>query len=516
MPLQSISMNKTKNSPNSTLCSHSLENWHKSAAWFLALLSSLCFTIFIFFIVLSTRGGPVGATELFSGPCGHAVNINRILQAVLALLAIGVSVSFDFFMRLVSAPTVDDLRKAHRQGRSLDIAVHSFRNVRRITRWRTLGWVILILLAIPIQLFFHSSTFICFSSTDFSVFLISEAFTMGQDVLYPGAAFAGWSVVQQDARLRSQFDQILPSLTSASHVWDRLELRDCLRTYGRDPEELQRHRNLLLVVETGPDADAKGWFGGYVWGYNRTPPHHGLSVDGYDNMLLNSLWSFSLSCKVDRDGNVDNRGSISCKLPYENHGDELGQIDRGPGFADQRTEEDAWTIYGPAGAWENFSMPSSYHSQTVKYCLSEPYSAPCKVYVSNLFLLITMFCVLLGCICSVLISRFCWDKETCQSLGDALQAFLKHGETFSQLRDNSPYAFIPGSATPPRIQWTPICTWTKTRMLWGRTVSKTVWLWTYVPIVAILFGGSAALISQSQTVKQVPIFSVGELNSRLI
>lgn len=448
---------------------------------------SIGFVVFTCFIISAIRGGAVGTTELFSGECSHAVNINRVLQAVLALSAIGLSVSFDFFMRLASSPTMNDLREAHSQGESLDIAVHSLRNVRLISRWRTFGWITLILVAIPIQMFSHSIVFMAFSTTAYSRFFVSESFTTGQPFAYPGVALLG-SVLEQD--VSSRFNEILPNFESGSSDWDRLEVSDCQRIYSGNLEGLQSHRNLLVVIETGPDTMAKGWIAAVVWNDTRFSVHGENSYSKHDSDLENSLWSFATYCEVNRVGSYDNSGSTRCSLSYDDSGPSGTYTleDWGEG-AFRDTPSMSW-LSSPV---DDSGLRVEFQTSRIKYCLSEPYSAPCKVYVSSFFLLVTMLCVFLGCTCSALISRSCRHKDTCQSLGDALQVLLKEGETFAQMPVSSPTGGNSESTEPAPTRWTPVIRWKEARPRLGQAISKRAWLWTYVPIGTLLLGGSAAL-----------------------
>lgn len=453
--------------------------------------------MFTCFTISSTcGGGAVGTTELFSGQCDHAVNINRVLQAVLALLAMGVSVSFDFFMRLASSPTVDDLRHAHSQGRSLDIAVHSLRNIQHISHWRTSIWIILILLAVPVQLFSHSIAFMSFSTTGYSRFLVNEAFTTGQPFAYPGVALLGKRLTETT---HSQFDEILPKFESASSEWERLEVSDCRRTYSQDIQGLQSHRNLLVVIETGPDADAKGWTAAQVWNDTSSSVHHS---NEYDSQLKNSLWSFATYCEVDRVGYHNNSGYTRCSLSNDSADIQSMYIPQAWGEGLVRDNPSISWLVHPVDPY----MGDAFRNPRIKYCLSEPYSAPCKVYVSNFFLLITMLCVLLGCMLSASIARFYWHKETCQSLGDALDVFLKDGQTFVQKPGAIPAGHNSEATEPSPLRWTPVTKWKDSRPLWGQAISKRMWVWTYLPIGTLLLGGSAALGVLGENISQVPDF----------
>lgn len=480
-------MKQTRQTPASILQGRSPRNWYRSAIYFHTLSATICLSMIISFIVSSTQGGAFGTTQLFSGHCDRAININRGLQAVLAVLAIGVSVSFDFFIRLISSPTVANLREAHIKGHSFDVAVHSIRNVRQISHWRTFGWIMLVLLAVPIQLLFHSIAFVCFSSTDYAYFAGSEAFITGQDFAYPGVAFYGHNAFDQTTGLQSKFDDILPGFQSASKEWERLDVRECARTYSQEPGGVQKHRNVLVVVEAGSDNDAKGWTGAEVWNGTRPPAYTLETLGYYDPNLLNSLWSFAIYCKIDRYmGRVDTEmWHTSCKVSYD---------DNAVGWDIWSSyNEKALQIYWTRTPDSAANRSPAFQNISVKYCLSEPYQAPCKVYVSNLFMLVTLSCVLLGFICSCLVTHSFWEKETCQSLGDALQVFLKDGGSFVQMPDTTNSGSNLGGGAASDSRWTPVLQWEGGRPRWGQAISTTTWVWIYVPIGISLVGGSAVL-----------------------
>lgn len=338
----------------------------------------------------------------------------------------------------------------------------------------------------------HSIVFICFSSNNYSIFLVSEAFLTGQPFAYPGVAFLGKNAFNKTTtRLQYQFDDILPGFKSASSKWERLEISDCSRTYHQDPGGLQHHRNLLVVVETGPDTGAEGWRGDQVWNHTRPPAYTDESINKYDPELINSLWSFAADCVADHVDDPKNWQYTQCTGLHLN--------DR----QHQQYSEDTVTDMSIDFFYDFRSVVGAkFRYVSVKYCLSEPYSAPCKIYASNFFLLVIMLCTLLGCTCSLLVARLCWYEETCQSLGDALQAFLKHGETFVQTRYTTPLGSEGAASSSSR--WTPVSKWRNATFRWGQVINKKRWLWTYVPIGIFLLGGSAALGSVGDIVAHVP------------
>lgn len=477
----------------STRQGHNPRSWHSSAIGFLVLSVIISIIIFTCFPISSANAGPLGTTQLFSGLCSHAMNINKFLQAVLALLAIGISVSFDYFMRLVLSPTIDDLRHAHIQGQAFDIGVHSMRNLRQISHWRKFVWAFLISLAVLIQLLFHSIVFICFSSTDYSRFEVSEAFTAGQNFSYPGVGFLGHYAFDQAIGLHKQFNEILPSLQSASSDWEKLNVEDCARINSQEADGMQKHRNLILVVQTGSDIDARGWAGADVWNHTRQPAYANETHHYYDPNLVNSLWSFSLGINCDFEISdwdyYEPTWRTTCGVSYDDDTNiifptmKIWDSDRGT----------PRTISSTGLALPSARPSLAFQSIMVKYCLSEPYQAPCKIYTSNFFLLVSLICTLLGFIVSVLVSYYSWSRETCQSLGDALQVFLKDGKSFITVSGALSSGCNSNDGELPIARWTPVLKWKRTRPKWGQTVSTTIWVCTYVPIGVVVLGGITVL-----------------------
>ncbi|PHH85729.1 hypothetical protein CDD83_11242 [Cordyceps sp. RAO-2017] len=453
-------------------------NWRKRAALFLAWTSTVLLALLICLGLSFARGAIGGSAELYSGPCSRAKNANRALQAALALVAIGLSVSFDFFMRLASSPTIEDLGRAHSQGRSLDIGVQSWRNIRQASWSRRLSWAFLALAAAPLQLFLHSTTFVIFSQTDYTQFIVSPAFTTGGAFAYPGVAFAGTSAFNASSGVRSYFDHVLPSFRSAPGQWERLPAGDCMYQYLQDPNGLQRRRDLLLVVK----AKAEGWRGADVWN-NTTPrayPSH--AAHEYNPMAFNSLWWFAVRCYQDRVGSDDGRLSTFCCPSFDCYADDDSYNGWRPSyFLSLRASKSFWEGFLLTGLVPDHMDPA-LGSFTVDYCLSEPYVAPCKLAASTPILLINLACVLVGFASCSLIAYVCWNDESCQSLGDAIQALM----------GSSDLVFKAAASTD--AEPSSVIRWKETRKRWGHVVGRSMWFCTYVPIGLVLVGGSVVFV----------------------
>lgn len=190
------------------------------------------------------------------------------------------------------------------------------------------------------------------------------------------------------------------------------------------------------------------------------------------------MWSFSPMYTTSRSGSGDNTIWTDCNTAGLGLFD-LPEVD--PGFEDSDEWHISWHVaenelYPPSNeTLGSDNIYPEYRTVSVRSCLSEPYSAPCKVFASGPFLLISLLCVLFGSLLSVLVSSFHWRKESCQCLGDDLKVFMTHGPDIART-----------SGTEPMV-------WKGTKKRWGQVVSRRMWLWTYIPIGVFLVGGTIVL-----------------------
>lgn len=93
-----------------------------------------------------------GIATLFSGSAttiSKASTFFHVLINVLSTLLLSAS---NYTMQVLSAPTVSECKKAHRNGNWLDIGILSIRNIRSISSRRRTIWLILCLSSIPLHL----------------------------------------------------------------------------------------------------------------------------------------------------------------------------------------------------------------------------------------------------------------------------------------------------------------------------------------------------------------------------
>lgn len=114
---------------------------------FVVLLSNLSLTI----VAIKHYGSKDGVGLIYEGDCTTVANFNLWLHLLINLLSTGMLSASNFCMQLQAAPTRDDIDRAHEQGRFVDIAVPSLRNLKFISTWRRLTWTSLAVTSLPIH-----------------------------------------------------------------------------------------------------------------------------------------------------------------------------------------------------------------------------------------------------------------------------------------------------------------------------------------------------------------------------
>lgn len=167
--LESTSLVSEQTVPSVT---HSHRLWRKS----LLACSALAALVLIINVSLIGWASQLDRTEdgSYMAMRGSCSNVNRanlfshLGINILSTLILGAS---NYCMQITIAPSRTDLEEAHSKGRWLDIGVPSIRNLRYVSRWRKLIWVLLCLSSLPLHLFYNS---IVFTSQVTTEYIVSE------------------------------------------------------------------------------------------------------------------------------------------------------------------------------------------------------------------------------------------------------------------------------------------------------------------------------------------------------
>ena len=97
-------------------------------------------------------GEDSGRRVLFQGSCARASELGVVAHLVINVLGSVLLSASNYAMQCLSAPTRDEVDRAHSAGKWLDIGVPSLRNLRHIRRQRVVLWVVLGLMSVPLHL----------------------------------------------------------------------------------------------------------------------------------------------------------------------------------------------------------------------------------------------------------------------------------------------------------------------------------------------------------------------------
>ena len=461
--------------------------WQKVPIIYCCLCSALCLTLFGLLIASSIIGDFYGSTILHKGECNKAGKINKGIHAAATVTSFLVTLSSDAFLRLIVAPLPKDIEKAHANADWLEIGVNSWRNLKYVACWRRIIWALLILSSIPLQLLFQAAIFLTTTFTDYQQILVSQDFLNGGPWAIPGVAplYFGEAWVADNATDYAMVQQF--QKYSANSNWTILDSISCRETYLASPNGLQNYRNLIIVIEAGPSPNAPGWTGAEIW--NGTLPifYDNITTDGYAPHALNTLWSLDVSCIAgttcttgfgydafyDIPSNFSNPWSFQWVSPY---------------------------LYLNNVSVTNFSR--EYSDVTGLYCLAEPFVAPCKIEVTNGFLLAGCICVLIKSVVAALTLIWLRDTSPVQCLGDMIQLGMQSEDsttaelcTYDQdwFRKYKSRHIIAGTENMESRWIAEPRKWASTDKRWSAAVPKSVWWATFTFIFSVLLVSAVLL-----------------------
>ncbi len=131
--------------------------WQKSVLWFCAgslvsFVANLTFTIWAVSRPGSKIRNGVGVLSEATS-CSQAKIINTAVHVLINVLSTILLAGSNYCMQCLSAPTREQVDKAHRQSRWVDIGVPSIRNLfETASRGNVILWVLLSLSSLPLHL----------------------------------------------------------------------------------------------------------------------------------------------------------------------------------------------------------------------------------------------------------------------------------------------------------------------------------------------------------------------------
>ena len=457
---------------------------------FCALSSTVGLAVLALLIVSSVKGDFSGSTGLFAGNCSKAKRLSEILHFAVIAASFLVTFSSNKFLSLAVAPLPEEVSRAHARNKWLDIGINSWRNLQFVSRRRRWFWAIILLSSVPVQLLSNSALFLTTTSTNYRQVIVSQDFVEGGLWQVPGIAtlYYGTGWLSQDDTMTSMVKTIQQQIQNSN--WTKMNTDECRKTYLTLPNGLQYYRNLVIVVEAGPDANAAGWTGAKVWNGSLPIYYTNISQSTYNPNALNTLWYLQPYCYY---------GICNGQMGY-------GGVSTLPQDYDFEPWKFQWVesyyTSGDLSAAPNFSP--AYDAVTGLYCLAEPFDAPCKVEATNVFVLLLCLCIFIKNIVAIFLMVFLRDKKPIQCLGDMIQYQLMQRDdatmsglcTFDQdwFRAYNPVE-VAQNADRMRIPWTgqPRKWDGLEEKRWWKAVPRKIWLTTYI-LIAVVFAIASVLL----------------------
>lgn len=393
----------------------SLSGWRKSAFINTVLVSAVLLVLISSHICLWARSGSMAGYHIIhSGSCvGDGVGrLNTLLHLAINILSTLVLASTNFFMQVLNAPSREELDNAHKNGSWLDIGVPSPRNAFRVSRFKTIMWLLFFLSSIPIHLLFNSSIYSTdYRRSEFTYFIFDESVLDGGAVFQPGASLSipstdfppdemynyrndniTWAYPEAvDSARKYYLGTLYPERSQSINAtveeitkggWHRLDAKSCRSLYSPNScSGLQAYRNVALIL-----SGSSGWNRSQVWDL---PASESSIWDDYIPVNVNnSLW-------------LARRGSMSLAMwgIAGGHGNEIFCSSTWGTLVNYTSDPATWGYPLFADFDPGFAMtsvppvPEIRNSRlSIEYCLVEPFETTCHIgLASNLLWVVSIW-----------------------------------------------------------------------------------------------------------------------------
>jgi len=336
-------------------------------------------SVFIINVVLTTwassrYGVKGGLGTLQSGACSKTRNLATWLHLginVLSTLLLGAS---NYAMQCLSAPTRDEIDKAHRRGLWMDIGVPSVRNLWRISPSRLFMWCLVAASSIPLHLMYNSAVFSTLSAREYSVFTVTKDFLTGapyniSQTMY-NASLQSYAQPMNDVKGSPYYSPAVAaarSLRGNLTQLQRLENKACIEEYSK--EIISMRSDVLLISSDDNNIST-------VLDFWPT-----LSPSFADPQLRRPPWPCDYS-----DGTFHN--DVTCDVRKK------------------AAEASTWQI----------------NNRLIQYCLSKPIEEQCRLQFSVRIMAVVIACNLVK---MIVMGYIAWKRPlNLVTAGDAIASFL--------------------------------------------------------------------------------------------
>jgi hypothetical protein len=438
-----------------------LNGWRKTGAIFFVLIWTLTLTLLILFLVSFFAVGSFTETTLYLGSCTQSSRNVLILHLFINIVSTAVLTSSNFFLQLLAAPTRDDIDKAHRRARWLDVGIPSLRNLRFVSWLKLTLWLLIAITSLPLHLLFNSSVYDTDAETEFIVVLASEGFVKGGNYSLPGI---GWEFLPEYEYQSENANDSEPFLREIGYIaksaagWQNLDASQCYDAYiGASSSSgplTGRDRRHLVIILAG-DNNSTGWNISSELNQEYIEMAHPV------NDTTNTLWDAEIKSTA-----ASPNTAYACCGDYFND----------PASLQSGSE---WEFEWPTPDEES---GESFGNVTALYCLSEQIEGFCKTQISNmLFFVVFLCCLGKSVFCTVTIF-YLWHSRPLSTVGDAVESFICTPDPTTKGMCTFGWRDFSRSA-----RWTAFPRlWRSRKMYCGTAVPLFDWLFVYILSILVL------------------------------
>jgi hypothetical protein len=150
-------------------------------------LCNIAITIWAWKHPNNEREGTIGV--LFKGDCARTRSLNVWIHSVINVFSTLLLAASNFCLQVLSAPSTQDLARAHENRHWLQIGLPSIRNLSRISWGRSLLCILLLLSSVPLHLLFNSVVVTSLQANEYAVVPTTEDWLHGGE--YNISGFVG-------------------------------------------------------------------------------------------------------------------------------------------------------------------------------------------------------------------------------------------------------------------------------------------------------------------------------------
>jgi hypothetical protein len=391
-----------------------LNGWRKTGAIFFVLIWTLTLVLLILFLVSFSTVGSFTETTLYVGSCTRSSRNVLILRLFINIVSTAVLTSSNFFLQLLTAPTRDDIDKAHRRARWLDVGIPSLRNLRFVSWFKLALWLLIAITSLPFHLLFNSSVYDTDAGTEFIVVLANEGFVQGGNYSLPGVGWdfyndsqyqSGYSLSIENADDSEPFLREIDYIAKSAPVWQRLDGFQCYDAYNdayngasadTGPVSSRDRRHLVIILAS--DSNNTGWNVSSDWDQGYTEMYYPIIN------TTNTLWDT---------WDVENQSTTTS--PYTDYAC-CGAYFNNPTNLQSGSE---WEF-----EWPTPDEGTAIGNMTAMYCLSEQIEGFCKTQISNMLFFVVFLCCLGKSVFCTITIFYLWHSKPLSTVGDAVESFI--------------------------------------------------------------------------------------------